>query len=199
MFKKFLLSAFVLAAHSAPSLGSIQINDFTGIYDVSNWTQLTEGTSSISLAGAPNSVGLLGSNTDAGFGSPAADVRFTIIAAASGLFEFDWNYVTTDVDTPFFDPAFYLNGLLIDLIQLTDDNGDLSQNGSISVPVLVGDVIGWQVTATDDQLGAATLVVSNFSAPAPDPGVVPEPLSVLVWGGLAATATVVLRRRRFNS
>ncbi len=159
LFRHSLLVVACLVA--ANGLGSsVFADDFTGYYDVSNWTTFLEGDGSMDLSGAPLTVMLTGS--DSGTLSSLL-VSFTIAAATSGFFDFDWDYVTQD-NAPGFDKAFYLNDVLV---QLTNNSGAKNQSGSISVPVTSGDIIGWQVDTFDDRFGAAQLTISNFSAPNP--------------------------------
>jgi hypothetical protein len=175
---------------AATASASIQV-DFENEYDTSNWTIYTEGDGSVDISGAPLTVSLTSSDTGSG---DNRIVDFSVAAAADGLFSFDWDYLTNDnFAEPVWDPAFYFNNTLV---QLTTDFGSISQSGSVSVLVSAGDTIGWRIAATDDQLGSATLTISAFSAPVAD-GVVPEPMSFLVWGVLAiAAGTVVSWRRR---
>ncbi len=184
----------VCAVGFAPMASAAIQFDFAGAYDVSNWTIYTEGDSSVDTSGAPTSISMTGSDTES-FALRVVD--FTIPAAAAGMFSFDWEWETTDTGNlggAQYDPAFYYNN---SLIQLTDNNGAFVQSGSISVLVAAGDTIGWRIAAIDDQLGEAYLNISNFSAPIPDDGVVPEPMSVCIWTGLAlATGLVVARRRK---
>jgi hypothetical protein len=184
------IAPLVLFAISTPGLASIQIDDFTGPYAVGNWTEVTEGDSSVDKTGAPASVQLIGSDTNT---FVSQHVLFTIVAAGTGLFEFDWDYFTEDFDGPEFDPAFYYDGVRI---QLTNDGGSTAQFGSVSVPVSAGATIGWEIESIDDSFGRATLTITNFSAPAPNgDGQIPEPMSIAVWGGLACMAGFTLLKR----
>jgi len=174
----------------------MQKRSLSNANDVSNWTTAISAGGSVNTSGAPSTIVLTSSNTGTG---NSQSVLFTIAAADSGLFSFNWEYFTRDIGflpiqpPPFFDPAFYFNGVLM---QLTNNVGAASQSGSVSVGVTAGDTIGWQINAIDDRFGSADLTITNFSAPAPDGnGVVPEPMSFLVWGGLLGVAGLTVRRR----
>jgi hypothetical protein len=179
--RTIFLSAAIFTLLASQTSAAI-INDFVGVYAPANWTTLVEGDGS--LIPTATTLSMVSPND----GSGSQDVEFTIAAQGDGLFSFDWNYTTTDVDGPSFDPAFYFNGVEI---QLTGDLGGINQSGSISVAVSQGDTIGWRLRATDSDFGAAVLVISNFSAP-DDGAAVPEPTSLALWGiglGLAAWRT----------
>ena len=84
----------------------------------------------------------------------------TIPCGDGGVFTFDWDFVTFDVDGPSFDPAFYVNG---DMFQLTDDFGADGQSGAMSLNCAAGDVIGFAIESTDGSLGEAVLTITNFT------------------------------------
>jgi len=189
-YKSLSLLVALLVANGlgTSAVASIHVDDFTGVYDVGNWTTTEGGDGMVDISGAPLSVVL--TSSDAGSIS-LVSVSFTIAAAGSGSFEFDWDYVTQDafLDS-FFDPAFYINSTLFDL---TVDGGAISQSGSISVPVVAGDTIGWQIDAFDDDFGEASLTISNFSAPGA--GAIPEPTTFVVWSLLGLVSTCWFRRK----
>jgi hypothetical protein len=180
--RTIFLSAAIFTLLASQSSAAI-INDFVGVYAPANWNTLVEGNGS--LIPTATTLSMVSPDDDLGL---EQDVEFTIAAQGNGLFSFDWNYTTTDADGPEYDPAFYFNGVEI---QLTGDLGGINQSGSVSVAVNQGDIIGWRLRATDSSLGAAVLVISNFSAP-DDGAAVPEPTSLALWGiglGLAAWRT----------
>jgi len=191
-----------LAAVTAALVGLSMpaLAQFSGYYLPGNWTTthvpnapIDQG--SVDFTSAPGSITLIGSDTGSGDFSA---LQFTIVAPAAGTFSFNWSYATVDSGDPdgppyfepFYDPAFYvLNGQ----VQLTDDAGPPTQSGFKSVSVLQGDVIGFRIGSVDNTNGNATLTISNFMAP------IPEPASVALMSlGLLGVAVAAARRRRSN-
>lgn len=165
--------------------------DFSGYYAPAQWVighapdNLTD-FGSVDTTGAPGSITLTGSNS--GSESPSR-VDFSIMAPAAGTFSFNWAYTSTDSLGAFYDPAGYLkNGQF----QLTDGGGANSQLGQLSLLVAAGDVIGFHVTTLDNLGGSASLTISNFSAPVPEPASV----AMMALGLLGLAGAVAARRRR---
>ena len=167
--------------------------NFIGYYAPSQWLvghapdNLTD-FGSVETTGAPGSITLIGSNSGSG---EFSRVDFSIVAPAAGTFSFNWAYYSTDTDIEgaFNDPAGYLkNGQ----IQLTDGGGGTSQSGLVSVLVAAGDVIGFHVTTLDNLGGSASLTISNFSAPVPEPASV----AMMALGLLGLVGVAAARRRR---
>ena len=164
--------------------------DFGGYYAPSQWLvghapdNATDFGSVVST-GAPGSITLIGSNSQS---SAFSRVDFSIMAPAAGTFSFNWAYSSTDSLGAAYDLAGYLkNGQF----QLTDDGGSNTQSGLVSLSVAAGDVIGFHVTTLDNYGGSASLTISNFSAP------VPEPASVAMMAlGLLGLVGVAAARRR---
>ena len=164
--------------------------NFSGYYAPANWQvghapdNLTD-FGSVDTTGAPGSITLIGSDSGSGAFSR---VDFTIMAPAAGTFSFSWAYTSPDTDGASADQAGYLK---TGQFQLTDDGGANSQSGLVSVLVAAGDKIGFHVTTRDNLGGSASLTISNFSAP------VPEPASVAMMAlGLVGLAGVAAARRR---
>lgn len=160
---------------------------FSGNYDPSNFTLLnTNADGSVNTTSAPGSITLVGGNN----GSLSAGATdYTIAAAASGVFSFDWDYLTTDVDGPTYDPfSVLINGIAT---QLTNNSGANSQISSYSATVNLGDTIGWRINTDDNRLGAAQVTISNFSPPGATS--VPEPFTMI---GTFIGGTAALRMRK---
>jgi hypothetical protein len=152
---------------------------FSGSYAPSQWTTtLTTGfvnTASVNSASAPASITITGSNdpNDPFLATPV-DIDYTITAAASGMWSFNWAYQTNDADN---DPKWDLAGVLINgtFTQLSANTlNNISQSGTYSKSVTAGTTIGFRVRAVDNSYGNATFTITSFSAPA---GVLPVKLS----------------------
>lgn len=166
--------SLTLAAASGASAGTVF--GFQDAYDPINWTFTNSNADGfVNTGGAPASISLTGGdNGSGGFGT----TDYTTTAAAAGTVTFDWNYSTADF-SPFYDPFGYLlNG---SFTQVTNDVGGFVQNGTSTFNVLAGDSFGFLVYTLDNVFGRASVTISNFSAPIPEPSTV---LSLLVLGGL---------------
>lgn len=146
--------------------GSGTISGFTSVYAPANWTTTHTPVTDqgiVNTSGAPNSISITSSNSG-NFGNHS--VIFTVTVPASGNITFNWSYVTTDVDGPAYDiPQYYINGVLVGNLPGFNPNGADIQNGTANIAVTAGQTFSFVMTATDDILGAATAVISNFTAP----------------------------------
>ncbi|OLP15429.1 PEP-CTERM motif family protein [Leptolyngbya sp. 'hensonii'] len=186
MLQKFSLAV----AGSVVTVGllgsSAMAAGFSGEYAPSEWTLTNTNTNGfVNTSGVPGSISLTGGNNGgSGFGQTA----YTTAAKASGLVSFNWDYTTNDVDGSSFDPFGYiLNGTFT---QLTSNGLKTPQTGNFSFAVLQGDTFGFAVNTTDNILGAANVVISNFAAPVPEPATV---AGLLAIGALGAGA---IKRKR---
>jgi hypothetical protein len=158
--------------------------DFTGPYDVSNWTSIIDG-GSISTAGAP----LLVSLTSADDGGGNQNQDFVFLAFEPATISFDWNFLTFDADGPLFDPfGWLLNGVFT---QVTDNVGATDQSGRVNFDVVPGEVFGFRANAFDSIEGSATTTISNFEAQT-----VAEPGTLALLGSGLVVAARKLRARR---
>ncbi len=127
---------------------------FTGAYADGNWTEeLNGGDGSIDITETTMTV--VGNDND--FGDILTQA--TITCGVGGEYSFSWDYLTSDGDGPSFDPAYFVNGVQY---QLTDDSGDVSQSGEITLDCASGDVIGFGIDATDGAFGSSTLTITDF-------------------------------------
>jgi hypothetical protein len=165
--------SLTLAAASGASAATVF--GFQDAYDPINWTFTNSNADGfVNTGGAPASISLTGGDNGSGF---SGTTNYTTTAAAAGTVTFDWDYSTDD--GPLFDPFGYLlNG---SFIQVTNNGGGVVQNGTSTFNVLAGDSFGFRIFTTDNIFGRASVTISNFSAPIPEPSTV---LSLLVLGGL---------------
>ncbi len=155
---------------------------FDGDYAPGNWTATTSGDGVIdTTSGAPGSISMTSGDNN-GF----SNQDFTIALFANGVVMFDWDFFTTDTglvggDEAFWDPFGYLlNGTFF---QLTDNLGGVSQSGSESIIVGVGNVFGFRANSVDGFAGAATTVISEFSGPlSSGTHSMPEPSTMILLG-----------------
>ena len=162
--------------------------NFSGYYAPANWQvgNTLDDSGIVETTGAPGAITLIGSNSGSGL---ASRVDFSIMAQAAGTFSFNWAYYSTDIEGAFWDPAGYFkNGQF----QLTDNLGTNSQSGLVSLSVAAGDVIGFHVTTLDNLGGSASLGISNFSAPVPEP----TSVAMMALGLLGLVGVASARRRR---
>jgi hypothetical protein len=189
---KVTKSMLHLAAAAGLALALPAHADFSGYYAPAKWIEscspdCDDNDGWVDMTAAPGSITLVGSNTKSGSELPSRR-DFTIASQGTGKVSFDWTYETTDSSGPLWDPAGYFDP---EEKRLSNDLGSMSQSGSISFSVNAGDVIGFHIGTLDNGGGNATLTISNFSAP------IPEPASMAMMGlGLAAVAGVAARRRR---
>jgi hypothetical protein len=133
---------------------------FAGAYNPANWTLLNTGgttNGAIDTSSVPNSITLIGgySGGYSGYGT----TNYTIAVGASGTWSFDWNYSSADISN--YDGAkFLLNGSTTFLANNASQGGS-----SVSIPVNLGDTIGFQIYSADNGYGPGVLTVSNFLAP----------------------------------
>jgi hypothetical protein len=179
--RKAMLPLVVLVGLAANERASAAtIVDFTGPYDVSNWTttitDFTDGT--VFLGDAPASITLLGGNQG------SALVDFTVVAVEPGTVSFDWSVVGDPVDV---NPFGWLRNGVFSILQ-NFGPGD----GHAAFTVVAGDVFGFRVgTDFAPLFGPATAVITEFEVAS-----VPEPATLLLF---ATAVAAITGRRRLGS
>ncbi len=143
-----------------------QIANFTGPFAPANWTTAHIPITDVGIvypAGAPTSIAIESSN-GGNFG--ITSIYYTATIGCTGTVSFHWDYVTTDVDGSAFDyPEYAINMVNQGMIPGFVAGGPNSQSGNFSLGVTAGQQFSLIMTASDDILGPATTVYSNFSAP----------------------------------
>ena len=127
---------------------------FNGSYAPGNWS-LSAGAGD-GFATNDGSTLVLNGNGNA---AAAVDTDYTIAAAATGVWSFDWSYASTDSGT--FDSGGYVLNGVYTVLAFNNSQG----SGSSSIPVTSGDVIGFRVFSVDGCCGDGILTITNFSAP----------------------------------
>jgi hypothetical protein len=130
------------------------VSGFVGDFAPQNW-QIDLGGGNGNVVINETTMTVTGNDTD-----DTIVTKATSTCPTTGYYSFDWDFNTTDVDGAAYDPAFYING---NLVQLTDDGGPDNQSGSKEVYCAAGDVIGFAIRNDVGALGSATMVVSNFN------------------------------------
>ena len=167
-----------LTLAAASSASAATVFGFQGPYAPINWTFTNSNADgSVNTSGAPASISLTGGNNGSG---SSGTTSYTTTAAAAGTVTFNWNYSTDDAVTSFDPFGYLLNG---SFTQVTNDGGGVVQNGTSTFNVLAGDSFGFRIFTRDNIARRASVTISNFSAPIPEPSTV---LSLLVLGGLGA-------------
>lgn len=186
LLKGLVLSASLVCANAYAA--------FDGDYDISNWTS-TLGTGSIDVSGAPLGVSLTGGNDGSG---NLSSTIFSVAITAAGTLSFDWSYSTAESNS-FWDPFGYeLNGSVTRLTSNGVGAGS-NQSGSVSIAVSAGDIFGFRQTTRDNQFGAASTGISNFSAPSLTPAPVPVPPSFGLFGFALGGLVMMQRREKAQS
>jgi hypothetical protein len=168
--------ALALSAHGAT------LNEFTGPFDVSQWSLSTSG-GVIDTSAAPASIRFVSSDDGSG---PTAQTM-TIAATTAATVAFSWTYNTQD-SAPVWDAfGFTVNAVFH---PVSVDIDPLSQAGNSSFTIAAGDVFGFAALSYDSASGAATTVISSFSfteipaVPVPEPATLPM-MSLALASGLA--------------
>ncbi|MDT0559694.1 hypothetical protein RM697_13655, partial [Ichthyenterobacterium sp. W332] len=124
---------------------------FTGDFAPENWAiSGTDGDGAVTIDATTLVVD----------GDPeGGEVSALATCPVNGNYSFDWDWNTDDFydESAEWDPAFYVNG---ELVQLTNDGGAQAQNGQVSVNCVAGDVIGFVIQG--DAFGSSHLTVTNF-------------------------------------
>jgi len=157
------------------------VENFTGYYDVSNWTTTNTASGLVNTSAAPTLISLTSGDSFSG-----GYTDFTIAIPVSSWVSFDWSYHTSDFFPEFDAFGYVLNGVFTTLVSVGDLTPLLDQTGHQSVYITGGDVFGFRAETFDGWGGSSVTTLSNFT--------VPEPATLALFGvGLAGIRT---RRNR---
>jgi hypothetical protein len=173
--KKVLLSLFSLF------IAVVVYADFTGDYDVSNWTlTLTNSDGTVNTAGAPAYIQI--TSGDNGNGS-SGNTDYIITVPQDTTITFSWSYTTSD--GPAWDyPLELINGAAT-IFPNFDTGGPSSQGGVLSISVAAGDAFGFRMHTTDNIFGRATLTISDFELTPPPPDIINPIPDIIIFIGSA--------------
>jgi len=157
-----LLSAlFCLPAYAATG--------FTGFYTFSSWTKTSTFGDSVvaSVDASQQTMTILEPDNSAGNGAPQ-EYDVSHVVQGSGTVSFDWSFDAT-IDACCSGFNFYVNGVLHSLANGNFTNpsnfASTTASGHFSIAVNAGDTITFGAFSEDGCCGAATNVITNFSAP----------------------------------
>jgi hypothetical protein len=155
-------SSVLSAGVCAPNAG------FANAYAPASWTTtLTNSNGTVNTAGAPANIVMTSSDGIAG-NNPGI-TSYSHAVSCAGNVTFNWSYTTLD-GSQYDYPRYTINGgtpVTFPGFTILPNSG-APQNGTASIPVNAGDVIALQAYSVDNTFGAATITISNFSAPAVD-------------------------------
>ncbi|MES2680350.1 MAG: hypothetical protein V4635_10715, partial [Bacteroidota bacterium] len=159
---------------------------FSGLYAPANWgTVAVNSDGQTNAAGAPTSISMTSGDNFSGL--PGTN-DYTISVPVTGLLTFSWTYST--VDGPFYDyPQFGVNGN-ISVVNGFNMGGNTTQSGSQPcIPVNQGDIFRFRMYTSDNVVGPATCVFSNFAFSTPNLTITPANPSVCPGGTISLTAS----------
>lgn len=139
------------------------VTGFSGYYDWSNWTLDNSQGGSLNIAGSPSSLQIISSASNLG-NTPVTSITRTITCTGNGTVSFNWSFTHPDVGV-FHMPRYKKNTTVTVFPSYNQSAAAGTQTGTITIPVVAGDVISLEAFSQDDSQ-PATLTVSNFSAPA---------------------------------
>jgi hypothetical protein len=133
----------------------VLLSGFNADFEHNNWDFENNGGNG-SVVTTPTSIELTGSDNES---NDNINTTYCIEIPESGIISFNWLYESNNSD-PFWDPFGYsIEGTFI---QLTDNDGPLTQNGLQNVSVIAGEEFCFVVNTVDDCCGEATTLITNF-------------------------------------
>ncbi len=148
-----------------------------------NWTSSGANADDFLTTNGPASLTLHLQNLIIGSGPET--LNFTVPIVFSGTLTFDWNYTEFLFASNASEFGYTVNGTFTSLATSP------TQTGMATLTVATGDIFGFRLIATYG--GSQTTVISNFSAPIPEPSI--SMLAITGAVGLMVLRAVRLRRR----
>ncbi|MBH8578421.1 PEP-CTERM sorting domain-containing protein [Nostocaceae cyanobacterium CENA369] len=152
---------------------------FVGAYEPSKWTLVNIDTNGyVNTSDAPAQIQLYGGDTNSNI---LGTTDYKITAVANGVVNFKWNYLTEETgDGAAYDPfSFVKNDISTDIFS---SSLEAKGQGTYSTTVAAGDVFSFRVTTKDNRLGRASVTISDFNAPVPEPLTVSSSAIALGFG-----------------
>ncbi len=145
-------------AEAADNCGDATVS-FEDYYDYTPWMAASNGGDGVvDFSNLPNGFSIDGSDT--GSGSEIFTVAMS--AVKNVTLSFDWDYTTIDIDGAGLDPfVYFINDEAY--VEISDNAGADNQSGSFSIDLEAGSSISLGIWAADDDLGLATVNVSNIN------------------------------------
>lgn len=140
------------------SFGALSTNaQFSGDFAPSNWfltNTSVNSTASVNTSGAPGTIIFTGNDSEAGeccFLFDDYSIEIPTTCSGAGIITFNYDFERPDVEIF----SYVVNGVET---FVADDYSI----GTLSVPVMVGDIFGFRIMSDDDCCGAGVLTVTNF-------------------------------------
>lgn len=187
-----------LVACGAQATHAAVITDFTGAFDVGNWTT-TKPTGSDGFVVTQNGPTPVITTVIVATGnnglSYAGNTDFSITMPFAGTVSFTWSFSTDDQDVSG-DPFSVGSGS--SFTQLSNNTGFATQTGTKSVLLGAGELFTFRAYTSDGGYGRSQTTITNFSVSYADSGAVPEPTSMAIFG-LGALGMAYRQRRKNKS
>jgi hypothetical protein len=148
----------------APQCALTSVSGFQGTYAPTNWSNLnTNSNGTVNTALAPASITMTSGTNNS---NSSGNTNYSKAIGCSGTVTFNWSYSTADFAFADY-PTYSINGGTSVTFPGFNTGGASSQTGTASIPVSAGDIITLQAYTLDNDGTPGTIIISNFTAPAP--------------------------------
>lgn len=146
----------------ATNSSCLTLNGFSGSLAPANWTPAQSNSNgTVNTSGAPSNIVITSGNNTSG---TQGITQYSYVSACNGTVNFDWNY-TTIHGAAFDYPQYQINSGTPVLFTSYNTAAGITQSGTQSITVAIGDTVKLQAYTTNNLFGACTVTISNFSAP----------------------------------